>query len=85
MSQTYKYMDHFAIDGKPWNYGLLQYQSILINDEPPSPMGVLFERQPMGSFSTFPGMKICPVSKNTYEKRLNGSLPFTLDQTYVDV
>ena len=39
-------------------------------------MGILSERQPMVCFSTFPGIKIFPASKITYEKRLNEFITF---------
>ena len=74
-SKWKKQIDHSTIDGKPRNYGLLQYHSKLINDGPPSPMGILSERQPMVCFSIFPDIKIFPASKITCLTSLTRAKP----------
>ena len=51
---TKKLMEKSVKDGKPWNYGLMQYRTTPISSTLPSPLEMLTGRRPCSTLSQLP-------------------------------
>ena len=65
-----KLMEKSVKDGKPWNYGLMQYRTTPINSNLPSPLEMLTGRRPC---STLPQLPLS-IGKNMETSRIQEEL-----------
>ena len=65
-----KLMEKSVRDGKPWNYGLMQYRTTPISSILPSPLEMLTGRRPC---STLPQLPLS-IGKNMETSRIRGEL-----------
>ena len=63
---TKKLMEKSVKEGKPWNYGLMQYRTTPISSTLPSPLEMLTVRRPC---STLPQLPSC-IGKNMETSRI---------------
>ena len=80
-----KLMDKSVKDGKPWNYGLMQYRTTPISSTFPSPLEMLTGRRPC---STLPQLPLS-IGKNMETSRIQEELlrrqPNTSTEAHMDL
>ena len=73
---TKKLMEKSVKEGKPWNYGLMQYRTTPISSTLPSPLEMLTGRRPHSTLPQLPSS----IGKNMETSRIHQEYPTTLPQ-----